>query len=96
MRPQGTFLFFLFSRDEATLYERVSVRPSVGPSVRWLVTLSFFGLLGATNAVYTAPLLVFPFFSVFLSPRHSFLLIALSSSLQSLPSRSFLIVAPSS
>ena len=50
MRPQGTFLFFLFSRDEATLYERVSVRWSVGPSV----TLSLFGLLGATNAAYTA------------------------------------------
>ena len=47
------FLFF-FSRDEATLYKRVSVRWLVG----WLVTLSFFGLLGATNAVYTAPLLV--------------------------------------
>ena len=48
----------LFSRDAATLYERVSVRPSVGWSVGPLVTLSFFGLLGATNAVYTAPLLV--------------------------------------
>ena len=45
----------VFSRDEATLYERVSVRPSVRPLVRWSVTLSFFGLLGATNAVYTAP-----------------------------------------
>ena len=35
---------------------------SVCPSVRWsvgpLVTLLFFGLQGATNAVYTAPLLV--------------------------------------
>ena len=31
---------------------------SVCPSVRPSVTLSFFGLLGATNAVYTAPLLV--------------------------------------
>ena len=50
---------FLFSRDEATLYERVSVRPSIGWSVRPSVTLSLFGLLGATNAVYTAPLLVF-------------------------------------
>ena len=53
---------FVFSRDAATLYERVSVRPSVRWSVRWSirpsVTLSFFGLLGATNAVYTAPLLV--------------------------------------
>ena len=48
----------IFSRDEATLYERVPVRWSVRPSVRWLVTLSFFGLLAATNAVYTAPLLV--------------------------------------
>ena len=33
-------------RDEATLYEGVSVRRSV--------TSYFFGLLGATNAVYTA------------------------------------------
>ena len=31
---------------------------SVGPLVRWSVTLSFFCLLGPTNAVYTAPLLV--------------------------------------
>ena len=56
LRLIGPFPFFLlvFSRDEATLYERVSVRPLVG----WLVTLSSFGLLGATNAVYTAPLLV--------------------------------------
>ena len=49
---------WIFSRDEATLYEGVSVRPSVGPSigpsVGWPVTSSFFGLLGATNAVYTA------------------------------------------
>ena len=44
----------LFSCDAATLYEGVSVRPLV----RRLDTLSFFGLLGATNAVYTAPLLV--------------------------------------
>ena len=64
------FAWNVFSRDAATLYERVSLRPLVGPSV----TLSFFGLLGATNAVYTAPLLVilhsllFPFFlSCFLS-----------------------------
>ena len=27
---------------------------SVCPSVRWLVTLLLFGLLGATNAVYSA------------------------------------------
>ena len=47
-----------FSCDAATLYERVSVRWLVGPSVGPSVTLSFFGLLGATNAVYTAPLLV--------------------------------------
>ena len=42
----------LFSRDEATLYERVSIRPLVRWSVGWLVgpsvTLSLFGLLGAT------------------------------------------------
>ncbi len=49
----------LFSHDEATLYERVSVRRLVHWLVRPLVTLSFFSLLGATNAVYTAPLLVF-------------------------------------
>ena len=35
-----------------------SVRPSVRPSVGWLVTLSLFGLLGATNAVYTVLLVV--------------------------------------
>ena len=40
----------LFSRDEATLYEGVSV----GRSVRPCVTCFFFGLLGATHAVYTA------------------------------------------
>ena len=38
----------------------------VGWSVGWLVrpsiTLLFFGLLGVTNAVYTAPLLVFLIF----------------------------------
>ena len=33
MRPRATFSFFIFSRDAATLYERVSVRPSVGWSV---------------------------------------------------------------
>ena len=51
----------LFSRDEETLYERASVRPSVGWLVGPLVAHAFvfFGLLGATNAVYTAPLLVF-------------------------------------
>ncbi len=37
---------FILSRDGATLYE--SVRPSVGRSVGPLVTLSLFGLLGAT------------------------------------------------
>ena len=31
----------VISRDEATLYERVSVRPSVRPSVRWLVGDAF-------------------------------------------------------
>ena len=45
---------FVFSRDEATLYEGVSVRPSVRPLVRPSVTLSLYGLLGATYAVYTA------------------------------------------
>ena len=43
----------LFSRDEATLYEGVSVRPSVCRWVGWSVTGYSFGLLGATNAVYT-------------------------------------------
>ena len=37
---------YFFSRDEATLYEGMSVRPSV--------TSYLFGLLGATYAVYTA------------------------------------------
>ena len=42
----------IFSRDEATLYEGVSVRPLVrrlvGRSVGRSVMLSLFGLLGAT------------------------------------------------
>ena len=42
----GVRLFL--SRDEGTIW--VCVRPSVG----WSVTLSLFGLLGATDAVYTA------------------------------------------
>ena len=43
---------FLFSRDEATLYERESVRPWLdGWSVRPPVMLLLFGLL-ATYAVY--------------------------------------------
>ena len=41
----------LFSRDEATLYECVSVSPSAGPSLTLLVTFSLFGLLGATHGV---------------------------------------------
>ena len=41
----------LFSRDEATLYERVSVCWLVGPSVGLSVILLLFGLLGATHAV---------------------------------------------
>ena len=41
----------LVSRDEATLYECVSVSPSAGPSITLLVTLSLFGLLGATHGV---------------------------------------------
>ena len=41
------------SRDEATLYEGVFVRPSDGPSDGWSVTSYLFGLLGATYAVYT-------------------------------------------
>ena len=45
---QGTLA--IFSRDEKTLYEALSIHPSV----RGSVTLSLFGLLGATNAVYTA------------------------------------------
>ena len=46
----------IFNRDEETIRARVrpSVRPSVGPSVRRYVTLSLFGLLGATYAVYMA------------------------------------------
>ncbi len=41
----------LFSRDEGTY---MSVCPLVGSSVDPSVTLSLFGLLGVTNAVYTA------------------------------------------
>ena len=52
--PFRNLSILLFSHDEATLYERVSVRWSVGPSVRPSFTLSLFGLLGATYAVYTA------------------------------------------
>ena len=48
----------LFSSDEATLYEGVSVRPSDsrmdGRMDDRSVTSSLFSLLGATNAVYTA------------------------------------------
>ena len=40
--------------SSATLCERLSVRPSVGWSVGRSVTLSFFGLLGAIYAVYSA------------------------------------------
>ena len=43
-----------FSRDDATLYEGESVRPSVDRMVGLLVTSYFFGLLGATYAVFTA------------------------------------------
>ena len=46
--------FRLFSRDKATLYEGVSVGPSVRRMVRLSVTSYFFGLQGATYAVYTA------------------------------------------
>ena len=44
--PRAVLGTDIFSRDEATLY--------AGVSVRWSVTSSFFGLLGATNVVYTA------------------------------------------
>ena len=50
----SSFRISPFSRDEATLYERVSVGWLVGRSVRRSVTLLLLGLLGATNAVYTA------------------------------------------
>ena len=56
---------YIFSNDEMTLYERVSVRPLVGWLVGWYVgwsvTLSLFGLLGVTNAVYTALFFYFLF-----------------------------------
>ena len=42
--------FMAFGREEATQYEHVSVRWSVG----WLETLLLFGLLGANNAAYSA------------------------------------------
>ena len=51
-----------FSRDEATLYEGVSVGPSDGNQF-------FFGLLGATYAVYTA---------LFVYKKFSFLIVARS------------------
>ena len=38
----GRRFVIIFSRDEATLYEGVSVRPSVRPSVGWSVTCFFF------------------------------------------------------
>ena len=38
-------IFFLFSRDEATLKQRLSVRPSVRPSVRLSVRLYVFWLI---------------------------------------------------
>ena len=41
-------LFHLFSRDEATLYKGVSVRPLVGRSVSPSATLLLFGPQGAT------------------------------------------------
>ena len=41
-------LFHLFSRDEATLYKGVSVRPLVGQSVSPSVMLLLFGPQGAT------------------------------------------------
>ena len=52
------FVCILFSRNEATLYEGVAVRRSVGWSVGWSVASYFFGLLRATNAVYMALFLV--------------------------------------
>ena len=45
---------YIFSRDEATLFEVVSVGWSDGRSVGPMVTSYFFGPLGATYAVYTA------------------------------------------
>ena len=59
----------IFSRDEATLYEGVSVRPSVRRMVGRSVTSFFYGPLGATNAVYTAL-----FFSLSLSLSWQFFL----------------------
>ena len=52
--------YFRFLVATKRLYMRVcpSVRPSVGWMVRRSVTSYFFGLLGATNAMYTAFLLI--------------------------------------
>ena len=58
-RKQVAALFLVATKR---LY--MSVCPSVGRSVGWSVTLSLFGQLGATNAVCTAPLLVFVYLSV--------------------------------
>ena len=56
------FFFFLISFLDASshLYKRVcpSIGPSVGPSVGWLVTLSLFGLLGATNGRVSGLILI--------------------------------------
>ena len=46
--------YHFFSRNEATPYEGLSVHPSDGWMVGRSVTSYFFGLLGATNDVYTA------------------------------------------
>ena len=43
---------FEFLRSFLVATKRLYMR--VRPSVRWSVTSYFFGLLGATNAVYTA------------------------------------------
>ena len=59
----------LFSRDEATLYERVSVRRLVRPLVGALVSLSLFGLLGATYAVYSALLINFHHFGILVKKK---------------------------
>ena len=55
----GSLFFFFFLVATKRLYKSVcpSVGPSVRPSVRMSVMLLLFGLLGATNAVYTALLL---------------------------------------
>ncbi len=56
LNPLPYFDTQVFTRDEATLYERVSFRRMVGWSDGPTVTNHFFGLLGATRALFDSSL----------------------------------------